>query len=59
MIFLLRDCVIFCGKRLRDFLCEEVASFFMLRGCVIICVKRFFREKIFSGKNSFLVKFFF
>ena len=45
-IFLLRDCVIYCMKRLHNFVCEEVACLFVWRG---------FLEKKFSDENSFLV----
>ena len=54
MIFLLRDCVIVCVRRLRDFLCVK-------RLHDLLCEEFFFsisKEKKFSGENSFLVKFF-
>ena len=63
---LLRDCVIYCMKRLHDFLCGEVAWLFVWRGFLVtkcFLVKQFFggkksclRETFFLG-NFFLMKF--
>ena len=59
-MFLLRGCVIYCMKRLHNFLCEEVAWLFVWRGFLIkknFCWKLFFLvgKKI---REFFLVKFF-
>ena len=53
VIFFLRDCIIFYVKRLRDFLCKEIAWFWVWRGFLM---KIFFWWNFFFGwKKFFLV----
>ena len=47
-----RNCVIFCVKRLQEFLCEEVACFFGVKGLLDFLCEEVFSEKKFSGEQN-------